>query len=349
MASVRELSRCRDRLESLSHGTLDSDAFRREAIGSLQRAVGFDRWCWPLADPETLVTSSGLAEHNYGPHVPRSLELEYSADVFAAKPLLARRERPVGSLMAETGGDLARSARWDEILRPAGMGDVAVLACRDAWGCWGWIELYRDSADRAFDEQELQLLESIGPAVGEALRLRAMARGGDHRDATLPGTLVLDRDLRPVGWTTGARAWIQALPSAALFAQWGMLPSVVYPTAVLARSGAREARALVQATDGRWVRIDAAALDGEREGEVAVNLRSATPRETFDLLCRVFALSARERAIVSLLIDGLDTKAIATRLFISPHTVQDHLKSVFAKVGIHSRRELLATLSAASD
>ena len=337
MASVRELSRCRDRLDSLSRSELDCDAFRREAIGYLQRSIGFDRWCWPLADPETLVTSSGLAEHNYGPHVPRSLQLEYSVDGFAAKHLLARRERPVASLVGETGGDLARSARWDEILRPAGMGDVAILACRDTWGCWGWIELYRDHTDRAFDEQELQLLVSIGPGIGEALRLRAMAHGAEHAEAPPAGTLVLDRDLRPVSWTTGARTWID------------VLPSVVYPTAVLARSAAREARALVQATNGRWVRIEAAALEGEREGEVAVNLRSATQGETFDLLCRVYALSDRERQIVSLLVDGLDTKAIAKRLFISPHTVQDHLKSVFSKVGIHSRRELLATLSAASD
>jgi DNA-binding CsgD family transcriptional regulator len=124
----------------------------------------------------------------------------------------------------------------------------------------------------------------------------------------------------------------------------------VYPTAVLARQGRSEAaRALVQALDGRWVTIEAAPLEGERAGEVAVNLRSATARETFALLCRVYALSPRESEIVSLLVDGLDTKAISKRLFISVHTVQDHLKSVFAKVGIHSRRELLATLSASTD
>ena len=214
------------------------------------------------------------------------------------------------------------------------------------------IELYRNSEDRPFEESELDLLDSISSPIGSALRRNAMQPGsGDVAEPSPPGTIVLDRDLRPVSWTTGARAWIDALPSARLFAGWGMLPSVVYPAAVLARSGkdVAEARALVQALDGRWVTIEAAALEGEREGEVAVNLRAATANETFDLLCRVYALSQRERELVSLLVAGLDTRAISERLFISPHTVQDHLKSVFAKIGIHSRRELLARLAASSD
>jgi DNA-binding CsgD family transcriptional regulator len=351
MASERDRSRCLERLERLSVSTLDSDSLRREVIGELQRTIGFDRWCWPLADPETLLPCSGLAEHDFGPAVPRSLELEYSGHDFAAKNVLARSTKSAGSLRVETGGDLARSPRWDEVMRRVGIGDIAAAACRDALGCWGWIEAFRDSSDRPFEKADLILLAKIGPGLGSALRRNAMRTSdGGSVHASEPGTIVLSHDLQPVSWTAGARAWIDALPSAKLLAGLGMLPTVIYPAATLARSGATAAaRALVQAVDGRWVMIEAARLEGERPGEVAVNLRAAAATETFALLCRVYALSRREREVVALLVAGLDTRSITERLFISQHTVQDHLKSVFEKIGIHSRGQLLAMLATSSD
>jgi DNA-binding CsgD family transcriptional regulator len=352
MTTERDRARCRERLERLGESGGDCESIRREAMTDLRRVLGFDRWCWPLADPETLLPSSGIAEHDFGPGVPRMLELEYSGDNFAAKQVVARRVNSAGALSVETGGDLSRSARWDEVMRPVGIGDVATAACRDALGCWGWIEVYRDSDDPPFAEDDLDLLSEVGLSLAPALRRSAMGTTeGPIIEPAQPGMIVLDRDLRPVSWTQGARTWIDALPSASLFARWSMLPSVVYPAATLARSGSEriQARALVHAEDGRWVMIEAACLEGERAGEIAVNLRSAAPTETFSLLCRVYALSGREREVVALLVGGLDTQAVALRLFISPHTVQDHLKSVFGKVGIHSRRELLAKLGASTD
>ena len=39
---------------------------------------------------------------------------------------------------------------------------------------------------------------------------------------------------------------------------------------------------------------------------------------------------------------GCDTREVADRMLLSEHTVQDHLKSVFAKTGTNNRRTLLA-------
>lgn len=348
MATERERGRSHERFERLGKSSLDRESLQREAIDDLRRVIGFDRWCWPLADPDTLLPLAGIADHDYGPSLPRALELEFSGKDFVAKHLVAREANGAGSLSAETGGDLARSARWDEVMRPVGIGDVAVAACRDALGCWGWIELYRDGGDRAFDEGDLELLASAGSSLGSALRHTSVAGSGGIAESRPTGVIVLNSSLAVVDSTASAQAWIDVLPAAGIFAAWGMLPATAYPVATLARSPetAANAHALEQGVDGSWVMTEASVLDREL-GTIAVTFRRATPVETFDPLCRAYALTKREREVVDALVRGLDTEAVTERLFISRHTVQDHLKAVFDKVGVHSRRELLATFSAA--
>ncbi len=52
------------------------------------------------------------------------------------------------------------------------------------------------------------------------------------------------------------------------------------------------------------------------------------------------ALSDREAEILLAFIDGLGVKSMAQRFHLSPHTVRNHLKALYEKLGVHSQTEL---------
>jgi DNA-binding CsgD family transcriptional regulator len=60
---------------------------------------------------------------------------------------------------------------------------------------------------------------------------------------------------------------------------------------------------------------------------------------------RAWRLTRREREAARLVIDGLSTEDIATAMFISVHTVRDHLKMIFGKMGVSRRQDMVATLT----
>ena len=60
---------------------------------------------------------------------------------------------------------------------------------------------------------------------------------------------------------------------------------------------------------------------------------------------RAWGLTRREREVARLVIDGLSTEDIAAALFISVHTVRDHLKMIFGKMGVSRRQDMIAALT----
>ena len=57
-------------------------------------------------------------------------------------------------------------------------------------------------------------------------------------------------------------------------------------------------------------------------------------------------LSPREEELLLALSTGVNTRDLAKRLFISEHTVRNHLKAIYRKLGVHSRTELFSRMTA---
>ena len=69
--------------------------------------------------------------------------------------------------------------------------------------------------------------------------------------------------------------------------------------------------------------------------QVMVNNASQPPPPGLDL-------TAREREVLALLIEGLTNSQIAYRLTVSPSTIKSHVSNIFAKLGVNSRTEAVA-------
>ncbi|MMZ64498.1 HTH-type transcriptional regulator MalT [compost metagenome] len=65
------------------------------------------------------------------------------------------------------------------------------------------------------------------------------------------------------------------------------------------------------------------------------------PQELLPLLAERHGLTTRERELLGFVLRSYSSKDIAAAMHISAYTVQDHLKSIFSKTGVSSRRELI--------
>lgn len=205
----------------------------------------------------------------------------------------------------------------------------------DDGSCWASLYAYR--RHDVFRAEEVALLGAVAGDLAHAVRLallRADAEAAAHPEA--PGLLLMGPDGTLSAVSVLAEQWLS------LIAPDGRLPSAVTSLSAALRSsspGPRTAR--VQLADGRWVALHASHLD-EAGGALIVEL--ARPLEVAEVLCAAYALSRRERDVVGLVLRGESNRAAARALGISEHTVKEHLKSVFAKVGVLSRGELAARL-----
>ncbi len=321
-------------------------------LAELRGAIGFDYYVWVLTDPATCVGVSPLAEVPRMQDLPRLIGLKYRTAMnrWTSVPTGA-----CATLRAATGGDLARSTWWGELLRDYGVVDVASMVHRDRFGTWGFLDLWRCAGTRPFTGDECRALAATGPATTDGIR-RSHLRHAEPPTrragpAAGPAILVLTDELRETARTPAADAALRSLlPTAD-----GDAPVPAAAFNVAAQLLATEqgvdghpASARVRVPGTGYLTLTAARLTGDGGSPapaMAVSIQPSTPAERLDLFVRAAGLTPREGELVDHVMGGGDTRELARRMRVGEHTVQDHLKAIFAKSGTGSRRELMARVT----
>jgi DNA-binding CsgD family transcriptional regulator len=332
-----------DRITRACRQDLDDRALRELLRDELRAVVPFDAYAWVLTDPETGVGSSPLAEVPSLADLPSIIKSKYLTEVNR----WTDEDASVTSLVATTGGDRRRSRLWAELLDGYGIDDVASVGFRDDFGVWGFLDLWR--AAEPFTADEVDLLVAFSDVVTPALRrslLRtftgARVAGAGDRDG--PAVVLLSDAFDVVAQTSQIDADLRSLLPTDTDAE--PVPSAVYQVAA-------QLLAVEQGIDGhparvrahqrdRWVTLAAGRAESSGTALIAVTIEPTTPADRTALYARVAGLTGRETELLTGIVAGDDTRALAERLHISPHTVQDHLKSIFAKTGVNNRKKLVA-------
>jgi DNA-binding CsgD family transcriptional regulator len=336
MAFDTRAALAREAVARLADGGLDPQELLHEAAARVRRVVPYELAGWMTMDPDTLLPTGADQTDK-----PRDLidaiwrnEL-FTPDVHKFTDL-ARRRDPVAVLSTLDAATVERSPRHQVIHQQAGLGDEARVVLRASGSTWGAACLHRASDSGDFTAGERQFLVEISTHLGRGLQLSLSGRRTSSDLCTGPGVVTMDPELRVISTTADAGRLVGLLPadgSATVFGVAGRVYDEHHP-----------ARARVRLADGTWLLVHASRLGGA-PGEperVAVVLDRARPSDITSLLLRLHGLSARERAVAELLLSGRRTDELSARLCISRHTLRDHIKAIFAKVGASSRSELMA-------
>jgi DNA-binding CsgD family transcriptional regulator/tetratricopeptide (TPR) repeat protein len=233
-----------------------------------------------------------------------------------------------------------------------------------AWAHWAAAILYNGLAryTEAASALRQYTVNTLNPwmsmwAMPELVE--AAARAGDTKLARDALELLTDTT-RPCGtdWALGTQARCRALLAD------GVAAEELYREAIdrLSRTRLRPELARAHLLYGEWLRREGRRVDARGQLRTAYDMLAAIGMEAFAQRARreLIAtgervrkrspetrdhLTPQERQIARLARDGHTNQEIGARLFLSARTVEWHLRKIFTKLGIGSRRELHAALA----
>ncbi|HYI25812.1 MAG TPA: LuxR C-terminal-related transcriptional regulator [Thermomicrobiales bacterium] len=202
------------------------------------------------------------------------------------------------------------------------------------------MQAYRRDPKRQFRPSDVSLMHAVNPIVGSAIAAAAIREAATIGETTSesPSGIVLVQASGAVQFATPAgERWLDLLGRD----DHGLPTAFWSAMAARRNAGVDESIVLSVLAEGRPVRIEA--TSGGAEGLTAVVIADATPPGRPEIP-GIWGLTPRERQVVTEVVAGRTNAQIADALFVSQHTVEWHLGSIYDKVGVSSRQGLVAAV-----
>ncbi|MDQ3933175.1 MAG: helix-turn-helix transcriptional regulator [Actinomycetota bacterium] len=341
-----------DAIEELAGAGLSAAELLKEAGERIDRVVPSDGYFLGATDPQTTLCIGEGVTHDLPLEMcAPTWDYEFRVPDYLKFNDIARSGRRVADLHEATGGKPDRSPRWREYGSATGYRAEVRLTFTLGGALWGVGQINRLGDAPRFSEDEKAWLERVAPVLAQGLRRSLLAQTAPAPPDRGPGLVLLDDAGSVISATSEAAAWLDEVD--------GILPLGAgdHAMPVEASAFASRVRAVAEGQEpegplrgrlrtrsGVWLSMHGSMLEGT--DQLALIIEPAKAADVAPLIVEAYGFSQRELEVTRLIASGLGTSQIAAKLFLSPHTVRDHVKAVFEKVGVSSRGELVAKVFA---
>jgi DNA-binding CsgD family transcriptional regulator len=381
-AAAPALKRALDLLLALDAGTSEGRRWLFLAGGRVGMIIAMERCDWESL--HTLIAGQAQVARDAGALVQLRAALMGLAAAhvmqgeFGAAARLIEEERVItdaigipamtstATMVAAWRGQEREFAELIEVAVQEGTarhhGFVVDFATCSAAVLYNGLERYGAARAAAWQAWQLQPV-ALGPFAVPELAEAAARTGEMSLVHTALAWLTERTQIVPTDWTLGIEARVRALLSSGEAADRHYRASIEH----LARTSVRVHLARSHLLYGEWLRRENRHLDARVQLRAAYNMLSAMGAAAFadrarrELLATgetvrkptvetVSGLTAQEAHVAQLAADGRTNSEIGAQLLLSARTVEWHLRKVYTKLGVGSRRELrqaLATLGQA--
>jgi DNA-binding CsgD family transcriptional regulator len=334
-----------DAIERLASEGLPAQELLEQAGARIERVVPTDGYFMAATDPETtLAIGTGLVRELPAEQCQPHWDYEFLVPDYLKFADIARSGHRVADIHDATGGRPERSPRFKQYSAATGFHSEVRLVFTEGNAAWGLAQLNR--LTRRFSDDEKAWLERAAAAIGRGLRRAMIAQPATSADFSRgPGVVLLDGGGRVLSATREALGWLDELDAELLISDVGevRLPFHAHGLATRVRAahedGEPQVRSRLRTRSGVWLLMHGSVLEGT--GQVALVIEPAKSADVAPLIVEAYGLTTRELDVTRAIARGLGTTEIGASLYLSPHTVRDHIKAIFEKVGVSSRGELV--------